>query len=319
MFVPWLRRVLIVSVFASAIICQVRAADPDGEESGSGEINEIDYEIWDLMDQAVEYFGAGKTWYELFDVTETVPSQEIQKKYRRMSLQYHPDKNPGKEAEKKFQTLAGMAKILKEAKTRAQYDYWLSNGIPYWRGRGYYFRKSENLSILQTILVLFGGASVMQYAAQIVQYLQVRSGLALLNKHRDGNSSLRLSTGDDRSSSPLIGSRKGASRKQLRRSSSKEQFNNEGGLFDDANMKHAMDWLVYKHGIAPFVIVDSKEWKAMIKEDFDGDDSLFDARFPGPWGTMIFQTPIWLVKKIFGLNQFPKSDETASGNNGKSK
>lgn len=68
----------------------------------ASEIDEIDHEIWDLMDSAVKYFGEGYTWYDIFGVEYDAPSAEIQKIYRKRSLEYHPDKNPGEEAASKF-------------------------------------------------------------------------------------------------------------------------------------------------------------------------------------------------------------------------
>ena len=69
----------------------------------AGDISDIDYEIWDLMDGVVAHFGHGRTFYDVFGVDYDAPVSEVQRVYRRMSLQYHPDKNPGEDAEKKFQ------------------------------------------------------------------------------------------------------------------------------------------------------------------------------------------------------------------------
>ena len=45
-------------------------------------------------------------FYKVLSVSETASQDEIKKSYRKMSLLYHPDKNPGNnEAEEKFKKI----------------------------------------------------------------------------------------------------------------------------------------------------------------------------------------------------------------------
>ena len=46
-------------------------------------------------------------YYELLEVSQTSTADEIKRSYRRLALEFHPDKNPDNpEAEEKFKELA---------------------------------------------------------------------------------------------------------------------------------------------------------------------------------------------------------------------
>ncbi|MBN1688804.1 MAG: molecular chaperone DnaJ [Candidatus Omnitrophica bacterium] len=64
-----------------------------------------------------------RDYYEVLGVSRTVNGDEIKKIYRKVALQYHPDRNPGnKEAEEKFKEAAEAYAVLSDPEKRAQYD-----------------------------------------------------------------------------------------------------------------------------------------------------------------------------------------------------
>ena len=64
-----------------------------------------------------------RDYYEILGVSKTAPADEIKKAYRKLALQYHPDKNPGdKAAEEKFKEAAEAYDILSNDEKRARYD-----------------------------------------------------------------------------------------------------------------------------------------------------------------------------------------------------
>lgn len=61
--------------------------------------------------------------YEILGVAKDADADAIKKAYRKMAMQYHPDKNPGsKEAEEKFKEAAYAYEILGTPDKRAKYD-----------------------------------------------------------------------------------------------------------------------------------------------------------------------------------------------------
>ncbi len=78
-----------------------------------------------------------KDFYEILGVSKNASPEEIKKAYRKVAMQYHPDRNPGdKAAEDKFKEAAEAYEILNDADKRSQYDRFGHNAFSGGRGGG---------------------------------------------------------------------------------------------------------------------------------------------------------------------------------------
>jgi molecular chaperone DnaJ len=78
-----------------------------------------------------------RDFYEVLGVSKSASADEIKKAYRKVAMQYHPDKNPGnKEAEDKFKEAAEAYEILSNTDKKAQYDRFGHAGLGGAAGRG---------------------------------------------------------------------------------------------------------------------------------------------------------------------------------------
>lgn len=79
-----------------------------------------------------------RDYYEVLGVTKTTSAEEIKKAYRKVAMQFHPDRNPGdKASEEKFKEAAEAYEVLNDADKRSQYDRFGHNAFGAGRGGGF--------------------------------------------------------------------------------------------------------------------------------------------------------------------------------------
>jgi molecular chaperone DnaJ len=65
-----------------------------------------------------------KDYYRILGVERNASSEEIKKSYRKLALQYHPDKNPNnKESESRFKEIAEAYDVLSNPDKKSKYDF----------------------------------------------------------------------------------------------------------------------------------------------------------------------------------------------------
>ncbi len=73
---------------------------------------------------------AKRDYYEVLAVARGASEDEIKKAYRKVAMQFHPDRNPGdKDAEGRFKEATEAYEVLREAGKRARYDQFGHAGV----------------------------------------------------------------------------------------------------------------------------------------------------------------------------------------------
>ena len=99
-----------------------------------------------------------RDYYEVLGVEKTASDAEIKKAYRKLAIQYHPDKNPGnKEAEEKFKEAAEAYSVLSDKDKRSRYDQFGHAGVGGAAGGGFSGQGMSMDDIFSMFGDIFGG------------------------------------------------------------------------------------------------------------------------------------------------------------------
>ncbi len=70
-----------------------------------------------------------RDYYEILEVDKKASTDEIKSAYRKLAMQYHPDKNKSPDAEEKFKEISESYAVLSDQNKRQQYDQFGHAGI----------------------------------------------------------------------------------------------------------------------------------------------------------------------------------------------
>ncbi|MDR0654909.1 MAG: DnaJ domain-containing protein, partial [Treponema sp.] len=73
---------------------------------------------------------AKRDYYEVLGIQKNASKDDIKKAYRKLAIQYHPDKNPGnREAEEKFKEATEAYEVLGDDQKKSAYDQFGFAGV----------------------------------------------------------------------------------------------------------------------------------------------------------------------------------------------
>jgi curved DNA-binding protein len=98
-----------------------------------------------------------KDYYEILGVSRNADENAIKKAYRKLAMQYHPDRNPGKEewANEKFKEINEAFSVLGDPEKRRQYDQFGTVG-----NIGDIFGSPSTRSTFEDLMKDFGGSGL---------------------------------------------------------------------------------------------------------------------------------------------------------------
>jgi len=101
-----------------------------------------------------------RDYYDILGVNRSASGDEIKKAYRKLAMQYHPDRNPGdREAETRFKEAAEAYEVLSDPDKRQRYDRFGREGLR-GAGNGFGARGFTDINdIFEAFSDIFGGGS----------------------------------------------------------------------------------------------------------------------------------------------------------------
>ncbi|HET8624865.1 MAG TPA: molecular chaperone DnaJ [Gemmatimonadales bacterium] len=100
-------------------------------------------------------------FYELLGVTRDASAADIKRAYRKLAMQYHPDRNRSADAEAKFKEIAEAYEVLRDSQKRAAYDRYGRAGVGAGAG-GFGFHHVDLSEALEIFMRDFGGLSGLE-------------------------------------------------------------------------------------------------------------------------------------------------------------
>jgi DnaJ-class molecular chaperone len=138
-----------------------------------------------------------KDYYNTLGVPRTATDDDIKKAYRKLAMQYHPDKNPGKEkwANEKFKEINEAYGVLGNPDKRKQYDQFGTTG-----DASDVFNSHTTQGTVEDLMRDFGGAGLSyDFLDEIFGNFTKPRGFSFRQYATDGSGRMFFTTPEDES------------------------------------------------------------------------------------------------------------------------
>mmetsp|Transcript_32008 Transcript_32008/g.102005 ORF Transcript_32008/g.102005 Transcript_32008/m.102005 type:complete len:337 (-) Transcript_32008:25-1035(-) len=164
----------------------------------------VDGRAKDRFPEGMNIYCKTKSCYDVLELEQDCTSADIKKAYRRLSLQFHPDKSDEPNAQERFIEIGSAYEVLKNEDVRKAYDDFLAHPERHlWEHysnyyQAYYAPKSDVRLVILGILLLL---SILQYSiaysrrSRLIQMILSQSKTQAFVKNRMqelGSGSLNL-------------------------------------------------------------------------------------------------------------------------------
>jgi molecular chaperone DnaJ len=101
-------------------------------------------------------------FYALLGVTREATEADIKKAYRKLAMEYQPDRNPAPEAEARFKEITEAYEVLRDPQKRSAYDRFGKAGVGGGGGGGFDYHHVDLSEALNIFMRDFGGLSGLE-------------------------------------------------------------------------------------------------------------------------------------------------------------
>jgi DnaJ homolog subfamily C member 25 len=110
------------------------------------------------------YCGA-QSCYEVLGIKRDASTSQLRRAYRKLTLKYHPDKNPEESAKEEFRKVVNAYEVLKDEESRKDYDYVLDHPEEYYRNlyRYYSYRYPKQANVYVVVGGFFLAISLFHW------------------------------------------------------------------------------------------------------------------------------------------------------------
>jgi len=103
-----------------------------------------------------------KDYYATLGVPKAASEADIKKAYRKLAMEYHPDRNPAPEAEARFKEITEAYEVLRDPQKRSAYDRFGKAGVGGGGGGGFDYHHVDLSEALNIFMRDFGGLSGLE-------------------------------------------------------------------------------------------------------------------------------------------------------------